>query len=162
MHRNAGRDRRSPRSVGAGVEVGSDVHGDELAVLARAGARTNARWMPLGRAHDGLDPRVSHFHGAVKMPCCQCDKRLHGEIELGAESAPDCGWDNANAVSRERKDGGEVGTIHVWRLRTSLDFHSIADSPRKTSLRFDAGMLDETGFILAFHDHVGLGKSLLD
>src|SRR5258708_6243310 len=56
MYRNAGRDRRSPRIVGSAVEVAGETHADQLAVFASPGARVNARWMPLGRAHDGLDP----------------------------------------------------------------------------------------------------------
>ena len=96
------------------------------------------------------------------MPRGQGDERLHGEIELGAKSASDCSWDNANAVGGKRKDSREIRTVHVWRLRTSLHFDAIADSPRKTSFRFDAGVFDKTGFILAFYDNVSLGKSLLD
>ncbi len=96
------------------------------------------------------------------MPCGQCDEWLHGEIELGAKPASDCRWDNTNVISGKRKDGREIGAIHVRRLRTSLYFDAIADSPRKTSFWFDARVFDETGFILAFHYHVGLGKGLLD
>src|SRR2546429_7619108 len=89
-------------------------------------------------------------------------------------------WRNPHAANRKVVLRGEseiasrcrlVRSRHTWtvrisrlslRLRTSLHFDAIADSPRKTSFRFDAGVFDKTGFILAFYDNVSLGKSLLD
>ena len=89
MHRHAVGDRRTPRGVGARVEVGLEVESDQQAVSCRAGASADAGGMRLVVLMIDSVARVGHAHRTVEMPRRDREERLDGQVELGAEAASD-------------------------------------------------------------------------
>ena len=155
VHRHAVGDRRSPGGVGAGVEVGGEVHRRETPVAGRADPRDDARGMALGRRHDRFAARIDHAHRPIEPPGGDRDEGLDRQIELRAEAAADRGRDDAHLLRRDAQDFRDVVAIHIGRLRAGLNFDAVADAACEARLGLDVGVLDETRLEGAFDDDIG-------
>lgn len=155
-------DRRPPRRVGPGIEVGGDVERDDLAVAAGSRARGDARRMALRRRHHRFRPAVNHAHRAAQMPGGNGDEGLDRQIELGAETAADSRRHNPDRLRRNSKDRSHIVAIHVGRLRAGGDLDAIAGADGVACLRLDIGVLDEAGVKAALGDYVRAHQGHLD
>ncbi len=162
MHRHAVRNRRSPRGVGAGVEIGREIHGHETSVAHRADLCDHARRVALGRGHDRFAARVNHADRPIEQPGGDCDEGLNRQIELRAKTTADRRRDDPHPVWRDSKDLRDVVAVHVGRLRAGLDLDAVADTASKARLGFDVGVLDETGLESAFNHDVRGGEARSD
>ena len=154
MHRHAIGDGRTPGGVGAGVEVGREIHRRQPPVARRAHFRADAGGMALGRRHDRFGARIDHPDRAIEPPRGERDERLDRQVQLRAESAADRGRDDAHLRRRDAENLRDVVAIHVGRLRAGLDFDAIADASRKAGFRLDIGVLDEAGLERALDDEI--------
>ena len=159
MHRHAVGDCRSPRGVGARVEIGGEVHRRETPVAGRADPRDDPRGMALGRRHDRFAARIDHAHRPIEPPGGDRDEGLDRQIELRAEAAADRRRNDAHLLGRDAEDLRDVVAIHIGRLRAGLDLDAVADAAREARLGLDIGVFDETRLEGAFDDDVRRGEA---
>ena len=162
VHRHAVGDGRAPGGIGAGVEIGGEIHRRQPPVARRADLGADAGGMALGRRHDRFGARIDHPHRPVQPPGRERDERLDRQIELGAEAAADRGRDDAHLRRRDAENFRDVVAVHIGRLGAGLDFDAVADAAREARLRLDIGVLDEAGLERALDDDIGGRETRLD
>ncbi len=151
VHRHAVRHRRSPRGVGAGVEVGLHLEGREPALRVGRRLGPDARGMPLGGGGHGLRARVDDAHRAPRHPRRHRQQRLHRHVELAAEAAAAGGRADAHARGVDAQHARGLLQVHVGRLRAGRDLDAVgaigavADGHCEAGLGLDVGVLDELG-----------------
>ena len=150
VNRHARRHRRPPARVGAGVEAGVHLAGEQPARGVAAELGVDARGVALGGGGHALGARVDAGNRLAGEPGAERDERLHRHVELAAETAAASARDNAHLLRPQfHHDRGFVA-VHVGRLRGDVDLDALADAPRPAGLRFDVGVLDESGFETRF------------
>ena len=127
-------DGRSPRRIGAGVEVAGEVEGDEAAVGVARRARLHRRRMALGARLHRLGPLVDQAHRAAELPGGDRDQRLHREVELAAEAAADRRRHDVHLLGRDLQHARDLVAVHVGRLRAGED----ADAAQRRAACVDA------------------------
>ena len=159
MNRHPRRHRRSPRRIGAGVEVAAEIEGGEAAIGIGGEADDHVRRVPLRRRHHRFAAAVGEAHRTPGEPGGESDVRLHRQIEFAAEPTADGGGDDAHLLRGEAEDAGDIAPVGIRRLRGNRDLDGVADAPRAARLRLDVGMLDETRLEGAFGDRRGAGEA---
>ena len=152
MHRDTPGNGRPPRGIAAGVHVGMKFDRQQTALGVATEARRHESRVPLGRAHHAFRAAVDGGDRTLRQPGCNGDQRLHRKIELAAKAAAAGCRDDADIFLGQFEDVCHFVTVHDWRLGRDVDFYSIPDATRPARLGLDIGMLDISGFKLAFGD----------
>ena len=149
VHGDAVGDRRTPRGIGAGVDGGGEVHGDEAAAPVAAGTGLHAGGMALGGRLHRLGAGVDHPRWAAGPERDEADQRLQREVELGAEAAARRRWQDADAAGRQAQHRRRLGAVHRRRLGAGVDHQHAAPfaglEPGGAGLGLDIGVLDMRG-----------------
>ena len=162
VHRHAVGDRRAPGGVGAGVEIGGEIHRRETSVAHRADPCDHARRMALGRRHDQFAARIDHAYRTIEQPRGDRDEGLNRQIELRAKPAADRRRDDPHLLGRDAQDLRNVVAIHIGRLRAGLDLDAVADAASKARLGLDIGVLDKARLESAFDHDIRRGEARCD
>ena len=125
VHGHAVRHRRSPRGVGAGVEIGLHLEGREPALRVGGRLGPDARRMPLGGGGHRLRARVDDAHGAPGHPRRHRQQRLHRHVELAAEAAAARRRADAHARAVDAQHARRLLQVHVRRLGAGRDLDAV-------------------------------------
>ena len=118
--------------------------------------------MTFCRRHDRFLARIGHAHGPAQNPGGERDERLHGKIELRAETAADRSRNDANLRRRDTDNSRDIVAVHIGRLGAGLHLDAIADAPGKAGFRLDIGVFDEAGFEQTFRENFRARHSRLE
>ncbi len=169
VHGHPVRHRRSPRCVGAGVEIGLHLEGRQPALRVGGRLGPDARRMPLGGGSHQLRARVDDAHGAPGHPRRHRQQRLHRHVELAAEAAAARRRADAHARAVDAQHAGRLLQVHVRRLGAGRDLDAVGamicarpDRHGIAGLRLDVGVLDELGLEATLSGRGCAGMSGLD
>jgi hypothetical protein len=156
VHRHAVGDGWPPRGIGAGVEVGRHLAGQQPALAIAAEPGGDARGMALGRGRHAFRPRVDQGDRPAKLPRRHRHQGLDREIELAAEAAAAGRRHDAHRLGPQPHDDRHLVAVHVGRLGRDMDLDAIAHALGPAGLGLDIGVLDEGGLEHVL-DHRGAG-----
>jgi hypothetical protein len=129
MDRHAVGDGRSPRGIGAGVEVAGHVAGEQLAIRVGAEARGHPSRMALGARGHAFGPRVDASRtGGPRCQAATAIKRLHRESSLPPKPPPQAVGTMRTRLGLQPQDLRDLVAVHVGRLRRRMDLDPVADA----------------------------------
>ena len=142
VHRDSVGHRRSPRGVGAGVEVAVEVEGGEPTVGVGTERGGHHGRVALGRRTHRLRTRVDAADRSIEHPGRDRDQRLDRHVELAAEPAAARRRHDADALWGDAQDQRDLVAVHVGRLGRDDDCDPVTLAHRVAGFGLDVRVLD--------------------